>query len=94
MAQLDLFGSRRLASSVPQKPDIDKIRALLTAALQQLRAADKIPWEPAQLRSWHHVFHNMTKWLPAKERDELRQIFQAEISRLQKVLPNFQLSSR
>jgi hypothetical protein len=90
MAQLDLFGSRRLTASVPQKPDIDKIRALLNAALHQLRTADEMPWQPHQLRSWHHVFHNMTKWLPTKERDQFRESFEAQISRLQKILPMFQ----
>lgn len=68
MTQLDLFGSGRLTSSVPRKPDVERIRRILTAAIGELQGADEMPWTPAQQRSWHHVFQNMTKWLPAEER--------------------------
>ena len=82
MAQLDLFGRSRARPSIPQKPDMDKIRMLLGTTLRELRAAKEMPWDTARLKSWHHVFQNMTKWLPAKERNELRKAFAAEISRL------------
>jgi len=82
MAQLDLFSRSRLQRSIPQEPDLDKIRLLLNAALQELRAAHEMPWHSAQLRSWQHVFQNMTKWLSAKERDGLCRDFSIEISRL------------
>jgi hypothetical protein len=85
MAQLDLFGSSRLASSVPREPDREKIRMLLSTAIEQLRTADEMPWRPAELRSWHHVFQNMTKWLPAEERAEFREAFDIEISRLRSI---------
>jgi hypothetical protein len=85
MAQLDLFGAGRFVSSVPQQPNIDKIRALLNATLEQLRVAHKMPWQPAELNSWRHVFRNMTKWLPADEGEKFRQAFEEQNSRLQNV---------
>ena len=83
MGQLDLFGRSRLAAPVPQKPDPEKIRAILRSAIQQLRTTKEMPWQPAELRSWQHVFQNMTKWLPADERSELCRTFDCEVSRLQ-----------
>ena len=89
MAQLDLFGRSRMNPVVPQKPDLQKIRLLLGAALQELRAAKEMPWEASRLRSWHHVFQNMTKWLPPEERDEICRDFETQIARLQHPLPIF-----
>jgi hypothetical protein len=94
MAQFDLFARGQLLPPVPQKPDVDKIRMLLDAAIRELRAADEMPWDSARLKSWHHVFQNMTKWLPAEERDELRRRFAAEISRLEKDLAIFRKNGR
>jgi hypothetical protein len=87
MAQLDLFGRSRVAPPVPQKPDPEKIRMILWSALHQLRATEEMPWQPAELRSWQHVFQNMTKWLPAHERNEICRMFESEVSRLQATLP-------
>jgi hypothetical protein len=83
MTQLDLFGCQPATPSAPQTPDTDRIRTLLMETLEQLRAAEKLPWDAAQLRSWDHVFHNMTKWLPSEQRDEFIRNFEGEISRLQ-----------
>jgi hypothetical protein len=94
MAQLDLFGTRRPLSSVPQKPNVDKIRMQLSAALEQLRAAHDMPWTAVQLNSWHHVFHNMTKWLPSEERDSFCRNFESEVSRLGNPLPLLKASAQ
>jgi hypothetical protein len=85
MAQLDLFGSRQLVSSVPQPPDINDIRALLNATLEQLRGATEMPWRATELNSWRHVFQNMTKWLPFEEGEQLRRAFEEQNSRLKAV---------
>jgi hypothetical protein len=66
----------------------------LSAALQQLRAADQMPWTDAQLSSWHHVFHNMTKWLPIEERESFRRTFESEVARLGSELPLLRISTR
>ncbi len=84
MRQIDLFANGRAATSIPQTPDPDEIRKRLTTVLQQLRNADRMPWNPAQVRSWKHVFHNMANWLPADEREKLRRDFTAEMERLQR----------
>jgi hypothetical protein len=83
MTQLDLFSCKPAIPSAPQKPDTERIRKLLTETLEQLRAAEKLPWDAAQMNSWDHVFHNMTKWLPSEQRDEFIRNFEGEISRLQ-----------
>lgn len=85
MSQLDLFTSAKLSLSTAQTPDPDVVRQRLHTVLQQLRAADRMPWKPAELRSWQHVFHNMANWLPPEERDELRREFTAEITRLEHI---------
>lgn len=52
--------------------------------LETLRTTEEMPWNPWQLRSWQHVFHNMANWLPQDERDKLRQEFTKELERLQR----------
>ena len=83
MSQLDLFSKSARAVSAAETPDPNAIRERLTGVLQQLRAADRMPWKPTELRSWRHVFHNMANWLPADERDRLRRDFIAEVARLE-----------
>jgi hypothetical protein len=87
MAQLDLFGKSQLRVSVPQRPDLSAIRLRLVQVLEELKGATQIPWAPTQLKSWQHVFYNMANWLPADERDDFRQRFTQELSRLNKEKP-------
>jgi hypothetical protein len=82
MTQLDLFGCKPLVASTSQTPDLDMIRTLLSATLQELRGAMTMPWDAGRLKSWDLVFHNMTKWLPSEERDEFIRHFQMEVLRL------------
>ena len=85
MSQLDLFGGAKQGSSPAHTPDAKAVRERLNTILQQLRAANRMPWTPAQLRSWRHVFHNMANWLPPEERDKFREDFTAEIARLEEI---------
>lgn len=85
MSQLDLFAAAKLGLSTGQTPDPNVIRGRLNAVVQQLRAADRMPWKPAELRSWRHIFHNMANWLPPEEREKLRRDFTAEIARLEHI---------
>jgi hypothetical protein len=84
MRQFDLFAGARPRAHVPQSPDPDAIRVRLLDVLEQLRNTERMPWDPAQLRSWQHVFRNMANWLPPEEGDRLRQEFSREIERLQR----------
>lgn len=84
MNQFDLFARARSRVHVPQRPDPEAIRLRLIGVLEELRATERMPWEPPQLRSWQHVFNNMASWLPAEEGARLRQEFAKEIERLQK----------
>jgi hypothetical protein len=87
MAQLDLFGRGRVGPLPSQAPDIERIRIVLTTAIRELAEANEMPWEPNALRSWRHVFQNMTKWLSAEEGQKLRREFETQIARLQQTLP-------
>lgn len=84
MSQLDLFAAAKWATSIAQTPEPNAVRERLNVVLEQLRAADRMPWKPAELRSWRHVFYNMANWLPPEERDKLRRDFTAEIGRLER----------
>ena len=83
MSQIDLFSKDRKSKAIPQVPNPDDIRIRLNAVLDQVRASKQLPWTPAQLRSWKHVFENMANWLPPEERDGLRRAFLSEVERLQ-----------
>ena len=85
MSQLDLFAVLKKSSATPETPDPEVIRERLNGVLRQLRGAERMPWTDAELRSWRHVFPNMANWLPADERDGLRQQFTAEITRLERL---------
>jgi len=87
MPQLDLFGSAVPPESISQKPNTERIRLTLGAALNELRAAEIMPWDAARLRSWAHVFNNMTKWLSDEERNRCLNDFHAEVGRLRGELP-------
>ena len=83
MRQFDLFAGASSRVHAPQSPDPDTIRGRLLC-LETLRTTEEMPWNPWQLRSWQHVFHNMANWLPQDERDKLRQEFTKELERLQR----------
>ena len=89
MPQLDLFGNIEPEQNISQKPDAERIRLILSSALQELRNAELMPWDAPRLRSWQHVFANMTNWLPEHERQEISRQFNSELARLRGELPIF-----
>jgi hypothetical protein len=89
MTQIDLFSGSKAAEQISQKPDPVRIRMLLGNALAEIRAAEQMPWTAPQLRTWGHLFNNMTKWLPEDERSNLVREFQIEVGRLNGELPIF-----
>jgi hypothetical protein len=48
-----------------------------------LRAAQKLPWEPATVSLYRTIFPQMTNWLPDEEAAQLRFEFEAELARLE-----------
>lgn len=87
--QIDLFSASKPVEQVSQRPDPVRIRMLLGNALKEIKSADQMPWTPSQLRTWGHLFNNMTKWLPEDERSNLVHEFQIEVGRLNGELPIF-----
>ena len=84
MRQADLF-TTAAAPVPPETPNPDAIRARLHGVLALVRDACEMPWEPFRARAQEHLFVNMATWLPAQERDALRQAFAAEMRRLRPV---------
>jgi hypothetical protein len=78
--QLDMFG----APPVPSyRPDPDKVRARLRLILNEARAAETLPWEPARVSLYRIIFPQMTNWLPGDEGKQLRFEFETELARLE-----------
>jgi hypothetical protein len=70
----------------PQRyvPDIDDIRAELTAILDAVRSADgAAPWDARTFRYHKTVFPQMTNWLPENEREMMRVSFANAVARLE-----------
>ncbi len=77
--QIDLFG----APAAPvYRPDLGKVRSRLGKLLGEARAAEEMPWEPAQLSLYRVIFPQMAAYLPAEEGESFRRAFDAELSRL------------
>lgn len=78
--QTDLFG----ADPVPAyRPDPDKVRSRLHKILAEVRAANKLPWEPTTVSLYRTIFPQMTNWLPEDEGAQLRFQFEEELARLE-----------
>lgn len=84
MAQRELFENPQFDLADNQEPNPDAIRQRLNAALEELNAAKTFPWTRQQLRSWQHVFRNMSNWLPENERNEIQAKFLTELNRWQR----------
>ena len=69
-----------------QAPDPERLaahaRQRMATLLDEIRAADAMPWDAQRAEVNALVFHNMANWLPAPERDALRAAFRAEMERL------------
>lgn len=78
--QADLFG----APDVPAyRPNPDKVRSRLYKILAEMRAAQKLPWEPTTVSLYRTIFPQMTNWLPEEEAAQLRFDFDTEMKRLE-----------
>lgn len=62
-------------------PDPKKVRRRLLALLEQVRAAEKMPWPERDARMWQIVFPQMANWLPPEEAEQLRFEFAQEMER-------------
>jgi hypothetical protein len=79
--QSDLFGED---TATPEyRADPDSVRAELYKILAEVRAAQKLPWEPKTVLLYRTIFPQMTNWLPDEEGAQLRFEFETEIKRLE-----------
>jgi hypothetical protein len=83
MSQLHLFRAARSApESLPLEPAF--IRKHLMRVLRLVTAAEFMPWQPAEARSWIERFPRLAQDnLPAEEAAEMVEMFQREIARLE-----------
>ena len=79
--QNDLFCED--APTPEYRADPDEVRAELLRILAEVRAADKLPWEPRKALVYRTTFPQMTLWLPDDEGAQLRLEFEAEMTRLE-----------
>ena len=79
MRQPDLFAE---PTSPRWQPDPEKVRARLRRILDEARAAETMPWEPATLSLYRTIFPDMTRWLPTEEAARWRAEFETELVRL------------
>lgn len=82
MSQFDLFAKKAEAAPNPYTPEPDNIRARLARILEEARAAEVVPWEPAKARMYNNIFPQMTNWLPPEEAERWRADFFSEMERL------------
>lgn len=64
------------------RPDPDRVRGRLRAIVEEVRAADALPWSPADLRCYRTIVPQMTLVLPGDEAARWRADFDAELTRL------------
>lgn len=78
--ETDLFGED---TPTPEyRADPDEVREELLRILSEIRAADKLPWEPRKASLYRTIFPQMTLWLPEDEGAQLRFEFEKEMERL------------
>lgn len=63
-------------------PTAEDVRPRLNAVLDQLRMADSMPLSEADQRFWRTVAPQMSRWLPADEREAYLASFEREMDRL------------
>jgi hypothetical protein len=78
--QDDLFEDR---PTPVYRADPDKVRAELHRILAQARAAQTMPWNASEARSYRTIFPQMANWLPDEEAAQLRFEFDTEMARLE-----------
>ena len=80
-SESDLFDED--APTPEYRADPDEVRTELYRILGEIRAAQKLPWEPRRASLYRTVFPQMTLWLPEDEGAQLRFEFEAELARLE-----------
>ncbi len=85
MSQLNLFKAER-HEIAPRPSNPEFVRKHLLRLLNLARAAERLPWSPAEARSWAELFPKLTESLPADEGQALREAFSAELARLDESL--------
>ncbi len=75
----------RAAPSMPESvpPDPAFIRKHLMRVLRLLTAAEFMPWQPAEARSWIDRFPKLAGNLPTEEAAGMIEMFEREIARLE-----------
>ncbi|OXE35437.1 MAG: hypothetical protein CGW95_13845 [Phenylobacterium zucineum] len=81
MKQLNLFEPER-PNAAPAEPNIPLIRKHLMRAVRTVRAAERMPWGPAETRSWTERFPGLADCLPEEEGQVLLKVFETEMARL------------
>lgn len=82
-AQGSLFGDGRMAAPArTSEPDPQAIRGRLGRLLETLRESESMPLSDKDVRMWHTVVPNMTRWLPDDEADAIKSEFATEMERL------------
>jgi hypothetical protein len=90
-SQFDLFAPPGLPPAAAPVDDqdagrgalVDRMRQELTAELDRLRAADRLPWPDYTASALAEMrFESLTRWLPAEEGEALRTAHAAELDRL------------
>jgi len=66
--QNDLFGDQ---PAPIYRADPGQVRADLYKILAEVRAAQKLPWEPTTVSLYRTIFPQMTNWLPQEEGAQL-----------------------
>lgn len=82
LSQGELFAGGAAAVEVPAvTPEL--VRSRLHALLDELRAAEQMPWPPRKARVQAVIFPQMADHLPLDEANALRATFRQELERLQ-----------
>jgi hypothetical protein len=79
-SQAELFDAE--AAPPAYRPNLDEVRARLQKILAEVRAAEKVPWEPDKVLLYRTIFPHMAGWLPEEEAAQLRFAFDTEMARL------------
>ena len=79
--QGDLFQSAPPATE-PRPANPDFVRKHLHHLLRMAKAAERMPWSPAETQNWRTLFPQLAETLPSEEARELSEAFMAELERL------------
>lgn len=81
MDQDDLFGGVEPQQPRQWQADPEKVRRRLERILSEIRTAQVLPWEPAQLELFRTIVPNMADRLPRDEAVRWRAEFTEQLAR-------------